>query len=86
MRAPGESAGSPKTVTLPASGMTRPTMLRMSVLLPAPFGPSNPMHSPGFKSRETPSTAVSSPKRLISPSMRNGSDEDAIGGDEADAM
>ena len=30
----------------PASGITRPTMLRISVLLPAPFGPSNPRHSP----------------------------------------
>ncbi len=29
-------------------GTTRPTMLRISVLLPAPFGPSNPRHSPAL--------------------------------------
>ena len=73
-RASDESAGEPKTATLPASGMTRPTMARISVLLPAPFGPSRPRHSPPRSSSEMPSTAVTGPKRLTSESTSSGID------------
>src|SRR5450631_3447233 len=86
MRAPGESARSPRTDTVPASGMTRPTMLRIRVLLPAPLGPSNPRHSPSFNSNVTPLTAVKSPKRLTSPSIRKGHNEDGLETTGADAI
>src|SRR5205823_10478960 len=56
----------------PASGMTRPTMLRISVLLPAPLGPSNPRHSAWRSSRVMPSTAVVWPNRFTSAAMRKG--------------
>jgi len=36
------------------------------VLLPAPFGPSRPKHSPRCTVNDNPSTAVASPKRLTS--------------------
>ena len=39
----------------------------MVVDLPAPFGPSSPMHVPNGTSRSRPSTAVSAPKRLTTP-------------------
>ena len=35
--------------------------IRMSVLLPAPFGPSSPSVSPGAMLSDTPSTAVNFP-------------------------
>ncbi len=50
-------------------------MLRISVLLPAPFGPSSPRHSALRNSSVNPSTAVSLPKRLTRASTRNGGDE-----------
>src|ERR1051326_3823105 len=42
----------------------------MSVVLPAPFGPINPKISPRPTDRDTPSTAVSFAKRLVSASMQ----------------
>src|SRR5690349_3229705 len=86
MRALAESAGAPKTSTLPELAITRPMMLRISVLLPAPFGPSNPKHSPLCNSRLTPSTAVNSPKRLTSASMRRGNTEIGAGTIGANAI
>ena len=77
-RAATEPAGEPNTATRPASGITRPTMARINVLLPAPFGPSNPRHSPLRNSRVMPSTAVTWPKRLTRASIRRGSGEDEI--------
>ena len=38
--------------------------MRMSVDLPAPFGPSNPKISPSSTAKLIPLTAVNSPKRL----------------------
>src|SRR5208337_1181434 len=86
MRAPAESARSPRTDTVPLSGTTRPTMLRISVLLPAPLGPSNPRHSPLFSSSVMPLTAVKSPKRLTSPSIRKGNGKDGMEATGADAI
>src|SRR5438093_1315421 len=40
--------------------------MRMVVVLPEPFGPRMPKISPGRISNETPATAVSAPKRLVS--------------------
>ena len=65
-------------------GMTRPAMLRIKVLLPAPFGPSSPKHSPLCTSSVMPSRAVISPKRLTSVSTRKGGDDlatEVAGGD-----
>jgi hypothetical protein len=36
----------PSTVTLPALGLTMPQMMLISVVLPAPFGPSSAKISP----------------------------------------
>ena len=57
---------------LPESGRTRPMMLRMSVDLPAPLGPRRPKQVPGRISRETPSTAVTAPKRFRTESINRG--------------
>jgi len=34
------------TVTWPSSGCSSPAIMRKSVVLPAPFGPTNPTFSP----------------------------------------
>src|SRR5208282_3318284 len=62
----------PKTATRPALGMTRPATARISVLLPAPLGPSRPRHSPALSVSEMPSTAVTWPKRLTSDATSSG--------------
>src|SRR6185436_15225635 len=48
------------------TGETQP-IIRIVELLPAPFGPRKPKASPRLTSRSIPSTATSSPKRLIRP-------------------
>src|ERR1017187_8050774 len=57
---------------LPASSRMRPAMPRMSVDLPAPLGPSTPRHARSWTSSEIPATAVSSPNRFTTESIRNG--------------
>src|SRR5512144_2720890 len=52
---------SPSTVTEPASGFKAPTIMRIVVVLPAPFGPRRPNASPRGMSKETPSTATVAP-------------------------
>jgi hypothetical protein len=47
----------PSNVTLPASGRTRPEMQLNSVVLPAPFGPINPVIRPACTLRSTPRSA-----------------------------
>jgi hypothetical protein len=42
--------------------------MRRVVVLPAPFGPRNPVTVPGASSNESPSTATSFPKRFVSAS------------------
>jgi hypothetical protein len=51
----------PKTVTVPASGLVRPNSMSTVVDLPAPFGPSSATTSPGAIVRSTPTTAWTSP-------------------------
>ena len=41
--------------------------MSMVVVLPAPFGPRKATISPGSTVRSRPSTAVTAPKRLVSP-------------------
>src|SRR5262249_7897133 len=38
--------------TSPSSGSSSPTIMRKSVVLPAPFGPTKPTFSPGFNWKE----------------------------------
>src|SRR5215469_5589513 len=58
-------AGSPNSRMLPPLGLSRPSMRRMSVVLPAPLAPSRPRISPRRTLRLTASTAVNWPKRLV---------------------
>src|SRR5215469_13543093 len=60
---------------LPEPRRTRPTMLRMRVDLPAPFGPRRPKQEPGRISRETPSTATTAPKRFRTSLTDKGGEE-----------
>ena len=62
-------------------GSHGPQSLRMSVLLPAPFGPSRPRHSPRFSSIEMPSTAITLPNRFTSESILSGCSVEAAGVD-----
>jgi hypothetical protein len=50
---------------LPLSGARNPATNDISVVLPAPFGPSNPKNSPRASESETPSKATISPKRFV---------------------
>src|SRR5882762_1717905 len=45
----------------PASGKKTPVIIRMVVVFPAPFRPSNPVIVPRWTVNETPSTARTSP-------------------------
>src|SRR5258708_39871658 len=51
----------PLMVIRPLVGLSSPAMMRMVVVLPAPFGPRKPWISPGSTERLTPSTAVKEP-------------------------
>jgi hypothetical protein len=48
----------PATVTEPEVGLTMPQMMLMSVVLPAPFGPSSAKISPRWMSRLIPYSAL----------------------------
>src|ERR1700676_4363259 len=54
---------------VPAVGIMNPASMRIVVDLPAPFGPRNPTTSPRPTLKDTLSTAVKVPKRLVSPSI-----------------
>src|SRR6185369_5001015 len=51
----------PLIVIRPASGLSRPAIMRMAVVLPAPLGPRKPWIWPGATSSDTPSTARNEP-------------------------
>jgi hypothetical protein len=55
---------SPSALMLPPSGAVSPRHIRTVVVLPAPFGPITPRHSPGAISKDRSSTTVLAPKRL----------------------
>src|SRR5262249_55948549 len=57
----------PLTRAVPAVGGRSVTSMRMSVDLPAPFGPSRPKISPSSTAKLTPFTAVKSPNFLTIP-------------------
>src|SRR3990170_4750306 len=54
----------------PSVGCSNPAIRRREVVLPEPEGPSIEKNSPSRTSRSTPSTAVTSPKRLTTLSRR----------------
>src|SRR6185369_6774463 len=60
----------PSMRTRPEVGLSSPAMIRIVVVLPAPFGPRKPWISPGATSRLTPSTAVKPPYFLTRLSTR----------------
>src|SRR5262245_11693819 len=51
--------------TSPVSGRSKPATSRSVVVLPHPEPPTSATSSPGAISRESPSTAVEAPKRLL---------------------
>src|SRR5712671_2797011 len=60
----------PLTTMRPDVGFSSPAIMRMVVVLPAPFGPRKPWISPLDTSRLTPSTAVNDPYFFTRPSTR----------------
>jgi len=54
----------PPMVAVPAVGETRPSRIRNVVVLPAPFGPRNPVTRPGCTVNDRSSTACTGPKFL----------------------
>src|SRR4051794_36529293 len=63
----GSVPGCPRSMTSPASGRTKPSIILISVVLPAPFAPSNPTTSPRRTSIETDRTASRRPNRFVRP-------------------
>src|SRR3954469_24368780 len=73
----------PFTRIRPDVGFSSPAIMRIVVVLPAPFGPRKPWISPGSTDRLTPSTAVNGPYFLTSVStaiMASGRLRPAVGG------
>eukprot|EP01031_Cornospumella_fuschlensis_P044716 gene44716-54684_t len=56
--------GLPLNSTWPASGLTEPKMIFMSVDLPAPFSPISPWMLPAATANEIARFACTAPKRL----------------------
>ena len=52
---------SPSTSTLPVVGNTNPAMIRSSVVLPHPLGPSSAISSPGWMAKLMSASARTSP-------------------------
>src|SRR5262245_60535177 len=77
---------SPFNMIRPEVGRSTPVRQLKNVLLPAPFGPMIARISPRRISKLTLSSAVSPPKRTVSPSVRNmasGSPPRPVSGGEA---
>src|SRR6185295_8950257 len=62
--------GRPKASMVPESGLVWPRHMRIVVVLPAPFGPMTPRHSPASIASDRSSTTVLSPNFLHRWSMR----------------
>src|SRR5687767_14361160 len=56
----------PKRIS-PASGRSKPAIMRSVVVLPHPEPPTSATSSPGAMSRDSASTARAPPKRLVTP-------------------
>src|SRR5512137_317623 len=57
----------PPTVSVPAVMGETQWIMRTVVVLPAPFGPRKPKHSPSWISKSMPATATKSPYFFVSP-------------------
>src|SRR5690349_6839181 len=55
----------PPTWTRPASGISKPAIMRRDVVLPQPDGPSSEKNSPAAMSSVTPSTAMTLPSNVL---------------------
>src|SRR5262245_16020741 len=66
----GGANGRPKISTRPESGLIKSRMVRMSVVLPAPLGPSKPKISPRWTSSDTRSSASVLSNRFDTSSTR----------------
>src|SRR6185295_9515472 len=55
----------PNASTVPPSAPVRPRQTRIVVVLPAPFGPITPRHSPGAIANERSSTTTASPNFFV---------------------
>ena len=53
------------TETSPSSGASSPTIMRKSVVLPAPFGPTRPTFSPGLSWNEASTKRTCRPYCLL---------------------
>ncbi|OQB88755.1 MAG: hypothetical protein BWX86_02605 [Verrucomicrobia bacterium ADurb.Bin122] len=53
----------------PASGVSKPAIMRKSVVFPQPDGPRRVRNSPARTSKLTLSTAVKPPKRFVTPDI-----------------
>ena len=62
----GSVAPARRRAPVPLVGASRPRMIRIVVVFPAPFGPRKPVTWPGRTVKLRPSTAVTGPNRLIS--------------------
>src|SRR5699024_6738167 len=59
--------GLPLTVTCPAVGRSRPRIILIVVVFPAPLGPRKPVTAPGLASNDRSSTARTAPYCFVSP-------------------
>ena len=64
---PGEDTTRSPSTTSPAVGSMKPATRRSAVVFPQPEGPRRQTSCPSWISRETPSSAVWSPNRLVRP-------------------
>src|SRR5437667_2302536 len=55
----------PRMKTSPAVGISKPAIMRSTVVLPPPLGPSKAISSPSFTEKVTLLTAVVSPNFLV---------------------
>src|SRR5688500_7094494 len=62
-----ETATRPGAIRAPALGGAVHAIIRIVVVLPAPFGPRKPKHWRSATSKSMPRTAVTSPYRLTRP-------------------
>src|SRR5712671_5098465 len=66
----GRWCGGTPITSRPASGVSKPASRRSKVVLPQPEPPSRANSSPRSMARSTLSTAVTAPKRLLTPSIQ----------------
>ncbi len=69
-----EAISLPKMAAAPASALNKPVSIWKSVVLPAPFGPSNATNSPSATDRLMPSTALRTPNDLLNCRTSSGCD------------